>query len=150
MKVYKITTALLAGVAAAMLAGSAMAADMTLKLGHLANEDNIWHKASVKFGEELSALTDGRIVVEVYPNESLGKELAAYDIAVNAVTPAVAKTTLALSQDPAFLEMIVSKIPRGRMLELSEAASMICWLATEENSFTTAATFDLSGGRATY
>ena len=82
--------------------------------------------------------------------KSLGKELAAYDIAVNAVTPAVAKTTLALSQDPAFLEMIVSKIPRGRMLELSEAASMICWLATEENSFTTAATFDLSGGRATY
>ncbi|MCB1492044.1 MAG: TRAP transporter substrate-binding protein [Rhodobiaceae bacterium] len=75
MKVYKITTALLAGVAAAMLAGSAMAADMTLKLGHLANEDNIWHKASVKFGEELSALTDGRIVVEVYPNESLGKEM---------------------------------------------------------------------------
>lgn len=82
--------------------------------------------------------------------KSLGKELASYDIAVNAVTPAVAKTTLALSQDPAFLDMIVSKIPRGRMLELSEAASMICWLATEENSFTTAATFDLSGGRATY
>ncbi|MCB9992829.1 MAG: SDR family oxidoreductase [Hyphomicrobiaceae bacterium] len=82
--------------------------------------------------------------------KSLGKELADYNIAVNAVTPAVAKTTLALSQDPAFLQMIVSKIPRGRMLELSEAASMICWLASEENSFTTAATFDLSGGRATY
>lgn len=82
--------------------------------------------------------------------KSLGKELANYDIAVNAVTPAVAKTALALSQDPEFLQMILSKVPRGRMLELSEAASMICWLATEENSYTTASTFDLSGGRATY
>ena len=82
--------------------------------------------------------------------KSLGKELAAYDIAVNAVTPAVAKTTMAMSQDPEFLKMILSKIPRGRMLELSEAAAMICWLATAENSFTTGAVFDLSGGRATY
>ena len=82
--------------------------------------------------------------------KSLGKELASYDIAVNCVTPAVAKTTLALSQAPDFLAMIVSKIPRGRMLELEEAASMICWLASAENSFTTAAAFDLSGGRATY
>lgn len=82
--------------------------------------------------------------------KSLGKELAGYNIGVNCVTPAVAKTTLALSQAPDFLAMIVSKIPRGRMLELDEAASMICWLATEENSFTTGAVFDLSGGRATY
>jgi 3-oxoacyl-[acyl-carrier protein] reductase len=82
--------------------------------------------------------------------KSLGKELAKYNIGVNCVTPAVAKTTMAMSQDPKFLEMIVSKIPRGRMLELSEAASMITWLATEENSFTTGAVFDLSGGRATY
>jgi len=82
--------------------------------------------------------------------KSLGKELAGYNIGVNCVTPAVAKTTLALSQAPDFLAMIVSKIPRGRMLELEEAASMICWLATAENSFTTGAVFDLSGGRATY
>ncbi|MEM8915328.1 MAG: SDR family NAD(P)-dependent oxidoreductase [Pseudomonadota bacterium] len=82
--------------------------------------------------------------------KSLGKELADKNISVNAVTPAVAKTTMALSQAPDFLEMIVSKIPRGRMLELSEAASMICWLASEESSFTTGAVFDLSGGRATY
>ncbi|MEA3162884.1 MAG: 2-dehydro-3-deoxy-L-rhamnonate dehydrogenase, partial [Verrucomicrobiota bacterium] len=82
--------------------------------------------------------------------KSLGKELAAYSIGVNCVTPAVAKTTLAMSQEPDFLAMILSKIPRGRMLELREAASMICWLATEENSFTTGAVFDLSGGRATY
>lgn len=60
---------------AAMLVVPVSAADMTIKLGHLANESNIWHKASVKFGEELEALTDGRIKVEVYPNESLGKEM---------------------------------------------------------------------------
>ena len=82
--------------------------------------------------------------------KSMGKELASYNIAVNAVTPAVARTTMALSQAPDFLRMILAKIPRGRMLELSEAAAMICWLATEENSFTTGAVFDLSGGRATY
>jgi 3-oxoacyl-[acyl-carrier protein] reductase len=82
--------------------------------------------------------------------KSLGKELAGYDIAVNCVTPAVAKTTMALSQHPRFLQMILSKIPRGRMLELEEAASMICWLVSAENSFTTGAVFDLSGGRATY
>jgi 3-oxoacyl-[acyl-carrier protein] reductase len=82
--------------------------------------------------------------------KSLGKELAGYDIGVNCVTPAVAKTTMALSQAPDFLAMILAKIPRGRMLELGEAAAMICWLASQENSFTTGAVFDLSGGRATY
>lgn len=65
----------LAAAVAAMAAAPVHAQDMTLKLGHLANEDNSWHKASVKFGEELSALTDGRIAVEVFPNESLGKEI---------------------------------------------------------------------------
>lgn len=59
----------------AMMALPAQAADMTLKLGHLANEENTWHQASVKFAEELKSLTDGRIEVEVYPNESLGKEM---------------------------------------------------------------------------
>lgn len=64
-----------AGIAVPFLAFPAMAQDVTLKLGHLANEDNPWHKAAVKFGEELSALTDGRIAVEVFPNESLGREM---------------------------------------------------------------------------
>jgi NAD(P)-dependent dehydrogenase (short-subunit alcohol dehydrogenase family) len=82
--------------------------------------------------------------------KSLGKELATYNISVNCVTPAVAKTAMGMSQDPDFLAMVVSKIPRGRMLELEEAASMISSLATAENSFTTGAAFDLSGGRATY
>lgn len=82
--------------------------------------------------------------------KSLGKELADKDIAVNCVTPAVAKTAGAMAQSEEHLAYILGKIPRGRMLELDEAASMICWLASEENSFTTGAVFDLSGGRATY
>ena len=64
-----------AAAVAVLLSGPLAAQDMTLKLGHLANEENPWHLASVRFGEELSALTDGRITVEVFPNESLGKEI---------------------------------------------------------------------------
>lgn len=75
LSISKLGKTLLAAVAAATFAGSAMAAEMTLKLGHLANEQNIWHLAAVKFGDELKALTDGRIEVELYPNESLGKEM---------------------------------------------------------------------------
>jgi len=71
----KAGKALMAVVAAGLIASPALASDMTLKLGHLANEQNPWHKASVKFGEELEKLTKGRIKVEVYPNESLGKEI---------------------------------------------------------------------------
>ena len=66
---------LLGALAASLMAGSALAADLTLKLGHLANEQNPWHLASVKFGDELKRLTDGRIEVQVFPNESLGKEV---------------------------------------------------------------------------
>lgn len=82
--------------------------------------------------------------------KSLGKELAGHDIGVNCVTPAVAKTTLALQQSEEHIAYMLSKIPRGRMLELDEAGAMIAWLASEENSFTTGGVFDLSGGRATY
>lgn len=82
--------------------------------------------------------------------KSLGKEVADRNIAVNCVTPAVAKTVGAMGQAPEHVAYILAKIPRGRMLELDEAASMICWLASEENSFSTGAVFDLSGGRATY
>lgn len=72
---FKWNLAAVAATVVAMAAGASSAQEMTLKLGHLANEDNPWHLASVKFGEELSALTDGRIAVEVFPNESLGKEI---------------------------------------------------------------------------
>ncbi|ARP82604.1 3-oxoacyl-ACP reductase [Bordetella genomosp. 8] len=83
--------------------------------------------------------------------KSLGKELAAHDIAVNCVTPAVARTPGAMEQQsPEHIAYMLSRIPRGRFLELNEAAAMIAWLASEENSFTTGAVFDLSGGRATY
>ena len=75
MKLPNLGKTLLGAFAAGLLATSAFAADMTLKLGHLANEDNSWHKASVKFAEELKARTAGRIEVEVFPNESLGKEI---------------------------------------------------------------------------
>ncbi len=82
--------------------------------------------------------------------KSLGKELAGHDIAVNCVTPAAARTRIFDQLKQEFIDYMLSKIPRGRFLELEEAASMICWLASAENSFTTGAVFDLSGGRATY
>lgn len=82
--------------------------------------------------------------------KSLGKEVAKSNIAVNCVTPAVARTPGAMEQSSAHIEYMLSRIPRGRFLELPEAAAMIAWLASEENSFTTGAVFDLSGGRATY
>ncbi|WP_246702435.1 SDR family NAD(P)-dependent oxidoreductase [Starkeya sp. ORNL1] len=82
--------------------------------------------------------------------KSLGKEVAGQNIAVNCVTPAVARTPGAMLQAPEHIEYMLAKIPRGRFLELEEAAAMIAWLVSEENSFTTASVFDLSGGRATY
>jgi NAD(P)-dependent dehydrogenase (short-subunit alcohol dehydrogenase family) len=82
--------------------------------------------------------------------KSLGKELAAHDIAVNCVTPAAARTRIFDQMKQEHIDFMLSKIPRGRFLELPEAAAMIAWLASAENSFTTGAVFDLSGGRATY
>ena len=82
--------------------------------------------------------------------KALGKELAKYDIAVNAVTPATAKTGILDELTPEFIQYMLSRIPRGRFLEVAEAASMIAWLVSRDNSFTTASVFDLSGGRATY
>jgi 2-dehydro-3-deoxy-L-rhamnonate dehydrogenase (NAD+) len=82
--------------------------------------------------------------------KSLGKEHAGQDIAVNCVTPATAKTRILEQLKPEFIDYMLSRIPRGRFLEVEEAASMIAWLCSKENSFTTGAVFDLSGGRATY
>ena len=82
--------------------------------------------------------------------KSLGKELADLDIAVNCVTPAAARTRIFDQMSQEHIDYMLSKIPRGRFLETGEAAAMIAWLCSEENSFTTASTFDLSGGRATY
>jgi len=82
--------------------------------------------------------------------KSLGKELASFDIAVNCITPATANTRILEQLTPEFIEYMRVRIPRGRFLEVDEAAAMVAWLVSKENSFTTASTFDLSGGRATY
>ena len=82
--------------------------------------------------------------------KSLGKELAGYDIAVNCVTPAAARTPIFSQMTQEHIDYMLARIPRGRFLEVDEAADMVAWLVRRENSFTTAAVFDLSGGRATY
>ncbi len=82
--------------------------------------------------------------------KSLGKELAGADIGVNCVTPAAARTRIFDQMKQEHIDYMLAKIPRGRFLEVDEAAAMIVWLASRENSFTTGGVFDLSGGRATY
>ena len=82
--------------------------------------------------------------------KALGKELAGYDIAVNCVTPAAARTRIFDQMSEEHIDYMLSKIPRGRFMDVDEAAKLIIWTVSPENSFTTAAVFDLSGGRATY
>ena len=82
--------------------------------------------------------------------KSLGKELADKNIAVNAVTPAGAKTRILDQMSKEHVQRMLSKVPRGRFLEIHEFTSLVCWLSSEENSFSTAAVLDISGGRSTY
>ena len=82
--------------------------------------------------------------------KSLGKELAQKNIAVNCVTPAAAKTRIFDQMTEEHINYMLSKIPRNKFAKVEELASLVTWLASEENSFSTAAVFDLSGGRATY
>jgi len=82
--------------------------------------------------------------------KSLGKELADKNIAVNVVTPAGAKTRILDQMTKEHINYMLSKVPRNRFLEVDELASLVAWLASEENSFSTGAVFDISGGRATY
>ena len=82
--------------------------------------------------------------------KSLGKELAGYDIAVNCVTPAAARTRIFDQMTQEHIDYMLAKIPRGRFLKVEEAAEMMVWAVSPENSFTTGAVFDLSGGRSTY
>ncbi|MDE2515593.1 MAG: SDR family oxidoreductase [Rhodospirillales bacterium] len=82
--------------------------------------------------------------------KSLGKELATASITVNCVTPAAVRTPLFAQMEPRFIDFMLSKIPMGRFGEIEEIAAMVCFLASEECSFSTGAAFDVSGGRATY
>ena len=82
--------------------------------------------------------------------KSLGKELADKNIAVNAVTPSTANTKILDQMSDKHVKYMLSKVPRARFLELEEFSSLVCWLSSEENSFSTSAVFDISGGRSTY
>jgi NAD(P)-dependent dehydrogenase (short-subunit alcohol dehydrogenase family) len=82
--------------------------------------------------------------------KALGKELATHDIAINCITPAAARTRIFDQITKEFVDFMLSKIPRGRFVKVEEVAAMVAWLVSAENSFTTGAVFDLSGGRATY
>ena len=82
--------------------------------------------------------------------KSLGKELSKYNISVNCITPSVAKTPILEQATNEHIKYMLSKVPRGRFLETYEISSMVTWLVSNENSFTTGAVFDISGGRATY
>ena len=82
--------------------------------------------------------------------KSLGKELAGSDIAVNCITPAAAQTRIFDQISQEFIDYMLSKIPRGRFVTVDEIANLVAWVASKENSFTTGAAFDISGGRATF
>lgn len=82
--------------------------------------------------------------------KSLGKELASYEIAVNAITPAAARTAIFDQMTPQHIDFMLSKIPKGRFVLVEELAAMAAWLASEDCAFSTGAVFDISGGRATY
>jgi 3-oxoacyl-[acyl-carrier protein] reductase len=82
--------------------------------------------------------------------KSLGKELATYDIAVNAITPAAAKTAIFDQITQAHIDFMLSRIPRGRFVKVEEVANTIAFMCSEDCSFTTGFAFDITGGRATY
>lgn len=82
--------------------------------------------------------------------KSLAKELATKNILVNCITPAAAKTELFDQMEQHHIDYMISKIPMGRLLQVHELAALVCWLASEECSFSTGAVFDISGGRAVY
>ena len=116
------------------------------KYGRIVNIASIAGKEGNPNAASYSAAKAGVMAL----TKSLGKELAEYDIAVNAVTPAAAQTPILEQVTQAHIDYMLSKIPRNRFLLVEEAAAMILWLVSKENSFATGAVFDLSGGRATY
>ena len=116
------------------------------KYGRIVNVASVAGKDGNANASAYSAAKAGTIAL----TKSLGKELADKDIAVNAVTPAGAKTRILDQMSKEHVARMLSKVPRGRFLEIKEFTSLICWLSSEENSFSTASVFDISGGRSTY
>jgi 2-dehydro-3-deoxy-L-rhamnonate dehydrogenase (NAD+) len=114
--------------------------------GRIVNISSIAGKEGNPAASAYSASKAGVIAM----TKSLGKETAAFNIAVNCITPAAARTRIFEQVSDEHIAFMLSKIPRGRFLKVEEVASMVAWLVSEENSFTTGAVFDLSGGRATY
>jgi 2-dehydro-3-deoxy-L-rhamnonate dehydrogenase (NAD+) len=114
--------------------------------GRIVNVASIAGKEGNPNASAYSAAKAGVIAL----TKSLGKELSGQDISVNCITPAAAKTALFEQMTQEHIQYMLSKIPRGRFVEVNEIASLVAWLVSAENSFTTGAVFDLSGGRATY
>jgi 2-dehydro-3-deoxy-L-rhamnonate dehydrogenase (NAD+) len=119
---------------------------ITQGYGRIVNIASIAGKEGNPNAAHYSASKAGLIAL----TKSLGKELAGYDIAVNAVTPAAAKTAIFDQITQEHIDFMLSKIPRNRFVTVEEVASLVTWLASAENSFATGAVFDISGGRATY
>src|ERR1700723_3145989 len=116
------------------------------KIDILVNNASIAGKEGNPNAAHYSASKAGLIAL----TKSLGKELAAYDIAVNAVTPAAARTAIFDQMTQQHIDFMLSKIPKGRFVLVEELAAMAAWLASEDCAFSTGAVFDISGGRATY
>ena len=116
------------------------------KYGRIVNIASIAGKEGNANAAHYSASKAGVIAL----TKSLGKELAAHDILVNAVTPAAAKTAIFDQMTQQHIDFMLAKIPKARFLLVQELASMVAWLASEDCAFSTGAVFDISGGRATY
>jgi len=114
--------------------------------GRIVNVASIAGKEGNPTASAYSASKAGVIAL----TKSLGKETATRNIAVNCITPAAARTRIFEQISQEHIDFMLSRIPRGRFLEVDEVAAMVAWLVSEENTFTTGAVFDLSGGRATY
>lgn len=116
------------------------------------NWGRIVNVASVagKEGNPMASAYSASKAAVIGMTKSLGKELAKHDIAVNAIAPAAARTRIFEQMTQEFVDFMLSKIPRERFVEVEEIAAMICWMCSDENSFTTGSVFDISGGRATY
>jgi NAD(P)-dependent dehydrogenase (short-subunit alcohol dehydrogenase family) len=114
--------------------------------GRIVNVASIAGKEGNPTASHYSASKAGLIAL----TKSLAKELAPRNIMVNCVTPAAAKTEIFGQMSQAHIDYMLARIPLGRFLEVEEIAALVCWLSTEECSFSTGAVFDISGGRATY